>query len=98
MNIKKSLNKKHSDECTIDELKQKRKDARKSAWMCGLIGYGIMCLAIPVYLISFLVGVTVLILAFGLVLFLVGIGWKQNESDCTTRIMIKQILDGDIKK
>ena len=98
MKILKSIHKKYSDECTIDELKQKRKYARRSAWICGLMGYGIMCVALPVYFISFLVGVTVLVLAFGLVAFLIGMSWKQDEGECTTRIMIKQILDGDIKK
>ena len=93
MDNNKKLNKKYSDECTIDELKQKRKYARRSAWMCGLIGYGIMCLAMPVYFISSLVGITVIILAFGLEIFIVGVSWKQFESDCTTRIMLKQILE-----
>jgi len=94
MDNNKKLNKKHSDECTIGEIKQKRKDARRSAWICGCIGYGIMCLAIPAYFITSLVGFTVLILVFGLVAFLVGLGWKQDESDRTTHIMLKQILEG----
>ena len=93
MDNNKKLNKKYADEYTIGEIKQKRKDARWSAWMCGLIGYGIICFAIPVYIITSLVGITVIILAFGFVLFLLGIGWKQDESDCTTRIMLKQILE-----
>ena len=93
MDNNKKLMKKYSDECTIDEIKQKRKYAIRSSWICIFMGYGIMCTAIPVYFITSLVGFTVLILAFGLVALLIGMGWKQAESDCTTRIMLKQILE-----
>ena len=87
---KRNLHRTYSNELTIDELKQKRKDYYKFAWLYGGVGMVFFIIATIFYLTYFYVGFTLLICMVSLISILGSFHWKICESNLTTLILIKQ--------